>query len=346
MKLVAGVATAALTLAVLSPAPSASAAVAHVAQLTHRHGLAPQAGCEPAYPASASAPVTSVPLPTSGGAASHTTNRSGALMASGGGTYVAGITSTVASNVSFTTSGGGLSALALSTSAAAAFTRPEPSPACGSNGLVAEATSESEYGMVLPVAAGGWLDLAASAPGQRGPEDRYRYEVYVAPPGGDLAPVAANPDVLGNVSTRVYLPAGGSLGLVVSTKVEAELRYPDNGRRSASGGMSLRASFTPGGVAATLPRGPRLARRAVALPPAVSCAGSAHVRVTRFARKNATAVVLLVNGQRVKRIPRVRRARTYVIPVPVAGPITIAAKVTPKKGAKRLKAVRSYVACR
>lgn len=347
MKLVAAVASSALVLAALAPAAPAQAAVVHGAWLKRLHmfGSNGPKPCE-LLTNSTTDPSTTVELSARGGSTSLNTSRSGAVW---DGSTVADLTSTAAASASFTTAGGGLSTLSLTASAAATFTRVAPSARCGSSGLAAEAAPSSQFDLMLPVTSSGWLDLSATVRSSVGAENRFRYQIFLVPAGGSIGNatlLAGHQFVAGTRSSRVWLPARASLGLVVEAKVEAELRYPDNGRRSASGTIAVSARFQPAGVATAPARGARLAKRAVVLPAAVSCAGRASIKLTKFARKKASSVVLAANGRVVKRLPRIKRARVVVVRVPTAGPITLRAVVKPKKGKKRVKVTRSYAACR
>jgi hypothetical protein len=196
------------------------------------------------------------------------------------------------------------------------------------------------FGVVLPIVHAGWLDLGGWAKGR----GRAAYEVGLVPPGASSA-TSATGNLLAAQHNRVYLPAGWSVIVSMRGEFSVESNASDNGLSSGSLSLSFSGRVTLAGAAVNAAHGKRFARRSVALPAAVSCSGSAAVRLTRYARKKAKSVTFLVNGHRVRTVKRIKRARTLGIRVPTSGPITISAKVTPKHG-KKARVTRSYAACR
>jgi hypothetical protein len=260
---------------------------------------------------------------------------------------VASSQSTMAADASVSTASGGLASFSVSETASASFTmsaNAKPSD-CGSNYLLGSATPSQSFLSVLPIRTSGWLDVASSISGS-GPVEVAAAVGLVRPGGSDVSTYPFLQQTLGSAKRRVYLPAGWSVAIALNVEADASLHNPIDPRRSAAAvKASFSGRFTPAGAAVNAAHGARVARRSVTLPASVSCAGSARVKVTKYARKKARSVAILFNGRVAKRIKTIKRARYHTVRIPTAGPITISAKVTPKHG-KKVKVVRSYAACR
>jgi hypothetical protein len=263
-----------------------------------------------------------------------------------GGTPVAVSQSKMASAASVATASNALTAFSVRETASAAFSMiAGRSPGdCGSNHLLGSATPSQSFLSVLPIRTSGWLDVASSISGS-GPVEVAAAVGLVRPGGSDVSTYPFLQQTLGSAKRRVYLPAGWSVAIALNVEADASLHNPIDSRRAASVSASFSGRFTPAGAAVNAAHGARVARRSVTLPASVSCAGSARVKVTKYARKKARSVAILVNGRVAKRIKTIKRARYHTVRIPTAGPITISAKVTPKHG-KKVKVVRSYAACR
>jgi hypothetical protein len=242
-------------------------------------------------------------------------------------------------DVSVATRGGGLSSISVGAWTTASLNK-FGGASCGGGGRMGSSTASLALNSVERIVVSGWLDLTVTGIAS--------YQVSVRPPGAaaDSVPVPRR-DVAGGMSkARVFLPAGGAVIVEFWSGTSAALYDPPDARRASSATGILRGVVTPVGAAVGGERGARLARRAIALPAAVSCStGRAGVRLTKVAKRKAKSVVLSVNGHVAKRVKRVTRARGYAVRVPRSGPITITANVTPKHG-KKVKVRRSYAACR
>ena len=327
----------AATLLVPLSAGSAYAAVPPGSEISQNFNARASGSCtvdptaNPSYTAS---------LPGAGGRSVLSRSSYRAVLA--GGNPVAYLNSWMTSDTSVTTRSGSLASFVISQTGRASV-QPVNAGACGSGGPLASAAPSQATEVIEPARVAGWLDLAGAVGGS-GTRQVFAY-VYLLPPRGAGTAVIPSQEITRGWTRRVYVPAGWSVDVRLDAQARAYLYNPaSTTRASATVSASVRGTFTPAGAAVTGERGARLARRAVALPSAVSCAGSARAGVTRYAKKKAKSVTFLVNGHPVRRIKHIRRARSVTIPVPTRGPIKITAKVTPKSG-KKVKAWRSYAAC-
>lgn len=148
-------------------------------------------------------------------------------------------------------------------------------------------------------------------------------------------------------TTTVWVPRAGAVAIQTQLTIETTREQP-----SASGTLSLHATFTPAGAAIGAASGKT---KYAALPQALNCGThTATVGLAKTAKK-AKSVKVLVNG---KVVSTSRAPGAHTLAVPAAGPVTVSVTATPKvkkskhakpgKKAKKAKPVtvtRAYAAC-
>jgi hypothetical protein len=345
MKPVFGAAAAALVIATLSATPADAASNQYYAGIYHSHYVSPTSGCTYAATVDPTFEQSHADLPVRGGSKTLATTGRGTLKGQNG-SAVSDVTTSVSSRVSFATAGGGIRSFTATEAASAAFSKAPTGLACGgTDSRLAMTYPNGAFSFELPATTSGWLDVTGTAPAANSAEGSFRYLIALRPPAAGAQVHAGGGDVIagGTSTTHVYVPRGYAVVVNVQAEVYAYLEDPAIGRNRAAGSMTVRGTVTPAGSAATALAGPAKARRAVTLPAALACNGSARVTVAKTG-KRTKAVALTVNGRVVKRIKKVRRATAYTVAVPRTGRVTLGAVVTPKKGAKATVS-RSYVAC-
>jgi hypothetical protein len=219
---------------------------------------------------------------------------------------------------------------------------------CGA-GLWGSGTAENRFLIIQPFARSGWLDLTVTASGVQAANAHI--VVNLVQPDGRIVPSPVPTSNLvtasvhaGSVRHAFVVPAGWSILIQGAASANGAIADVDNPTRTSSVGLSIAGTAAPTGGAVTPESGKATARKAVVLPGAVSCAGSARVAVTKYAKKKARSVTFLVNGRTAKKVKRIKKARGYTIRVPQTGGITLTAKVKLKSG-KKVSAVRRYAPC-
>lgn len=235
---------------------------------------------------------------------------------------------------------GGLAVLDLRASGAIAFWPSGTNATCGAaSGSMVNGNSIAYLQTTQPIAGAGWLDLQTvnSSP------NAANVQLTVWNAAGTVTTFVPQREVPSRASSHIYLPAGGMVRLWASVGTSVTRSRPITPYSEQRWSTAMRGVVTPIGAATGVQRGKLAARRSVVLPAAVSCAGSARIKVSKYGKKKSRSISILVNGKTKKKITRLR-VKGYTVKVPRKGTITIKAKVTTAKGKKRAT-VRTYAAC-